>query len=511
MFLKALGDFVPASALSAAMKAAAVPLPPVASGQLPVSSGPRDEGLEELRGWLRRHRGSGLLLQDVISSPLLIGGHKFSLRLYALITSAEPLRVYLHEDGFALFASRPYNASDAADPRSFLTNAYQNRRSPSAVVGDGDGGGGAESAAGTGAPTTARMLEADRRVARELGLQLPPRSCRWTLAQLLKFVAARQVNGGGGDRSSAADNSSLVGSSAAAALRRALERVVLHTFVAARPRLADETAQSLTRLGLSGSHEYAATFELAAFDVMLDAHLKAWLLEVNTSPSLKVESAEGAAMPGGKLSADLGVDLAEGVGGEGNADAPDLPIKQRVVADMLALADATPEASTGPEAALRERMQANMGTLTDGTLTESCGRRWRLGGCRHCPRWADVGELWRAALERRRAGGFVPLMPSLDTEWTKLAGVTKLAGGTKSRDSEVHVDRPVRAEALAGRVAAAAQHRPRAHELLAAWLRAPGESAEDKWEAMLCSADESKSKTKSKSSRLSNIDFSGMD
>ena len=38
---------------------------------------------------------------------------------------------------------------------------------------------------------------------------------------------------------------------------------------------------------------------------------------------------------------------------------------------------------------------------------------------------------------------------------------------------------------------------------------------EDKWEAMLCSgssADESrKSKTKSTSSRLSNIDFSGMD
>jgi hypothetical protein len=93
--------------------------------------------------------------------------------------------------------------------------------------------------------------------------------------------------------------------------------------------------------------------------------------------------------------------------------------------------------------------------------------------------------------------------------------VTKLAGVTKSRDSEVHVDGPLRAEALNGRVAAAAQHRPRAHELLAAWLRAPGESAEDKWEAMLCSgssADESrKSKTKSTSSRLSNIDFSGMD
>ena len=38
---------------------------------------------------------SGAVVQRYIGAPWLVGGHKFTLRLYSLITSAEPLRVYL--------------------------------------------------------------------------------------------------------------------------------------------------------------------------------------------------------------------------------------------------------------------------------------------------------------------------------------------------------------------------------------------------------------------------------
>ena len=56
---------------------------------------------------------------------MLIGGCKFSVRLYALATSALPLRAYVHAEGFALFASHAYNESTAAaDPLAFLTNAH---------------------------------------------------------------------------------------------------------------------------------------------------------------------------------------------------------------------------------------------------------------------------------------------------------------------------------------------------------------------------------------------------
>ena len=51
-------------------------------------------------------------------------------------------------------------------------------------------------------------------------------------------------------------------------------------------------------LGLKSPHEWGATFELAAFDVLIDESYNPWLLEVNTSPSLKQEESEEGAEVG---------------------------------------------------------------------------------------------------------------------------------------------------------------------------------------------------------------------
>ena len=63
--------------------------------------------------------------QRYISNPLLIGGRKFHLRLYLVITNLQPLRVLLHKEGLVLFASSNYSS----DPETYgdltvhLTNA----------------------------------------------------------------------------------------------------------------------------------------------------------------------------------------------------------------------------------------------------------------------------------------------------------------------------------------------------------------------------------------------------
>ena len=141
----------------------------------------------------------------------------------------------------------------------------------------------------------------------------------------------------------------------------------------------------------------------------------------------------------------------------------DLPAKRRVVEDMLRLIDAIPESSTPPEGGLTALMLENTrGPPVQASLQASlqaaasagapiaasrgasagvaagagdrerraldaegggggCVRKWRLGGCVHCPRWEEVSAIWRSSAERRRSGGFVALCPSGDPEWTSLA------------------------------------------------------------------------------------------
>ncbi|MDQ7728821.1 PqqD family peptide modification chaperone [Halomonas sp. SpR8] len=62
------------------------------------------------------------LVQEYVANPHTIRGHKYVLRLYMLIASIDPLRVYLYDQGFAKLASAPWSPDDIDNPFSQLTN-----------------------------------------------------------------------------------------------------------------------------------------------------------------------------------------------------------------------------------------------------------------------------------------------------------------------------------------------------------------------------------------------------
>lgn len=74
------------------------------------------------------------MVQEYLANPHTIRGHKYVLRLYVLISSLAPLRVYLYRQGFAKLASEPWDPDDADNPYSQLTNPDINALNEQAEV-----------------------------------------------------------------------------------------------------------------------------------------------------------------------------------------------------------------------------------------------------------------------------------------------------------------------------------------------------------------------------------------
>jgi len=62
------------------------------------------------------------LAQRYINKPHLYEGHKYVFRFYLLITSVDPLRVYLYKDGFVKLASEPCAGNGVDNLYAHLTN-----------------------------------------------------------------------------------------------------------------------------------------------------------------------------------------------------------------------------------------------------------------------------------------------------------------------------------------------------------------------------------------------------
>jgi len=51
-------------------------------------------------------------MQEYIGKPLLVNGHKCNIRLYAVVTSCNPLKIFLYSNGIVQLALEKYAEPD---------------------------------------------------------------------------------------------------------------------------------------------------------------------------------------------------------------------------------------------------------------------------------------------------------------------------------------------------------------------------------------------------------------
>jgi tubulin polyglutamylase TTLL9 len=64
--------------------------------------------------------------QRYIESPLLVGGRKFDMRLYVLVTSYSPLKAWVHRGGFCRFTAAQYDKEGLSDLNNLFVHLTNN-------------------------------------------------------------------------------------------------------------------------------------------------------------------------------------------------------------------------------------------------------------------------------------------------------------------------------------------------------------------------------------------------
>lgn len=163
---------------------------------------------------------------EYIMRPHLLNGFKYDLRLYVFITSYEPLTIYLYREGLVRFATQPYSTKNTKTRFAHLTNFSVNKKAASfRAAEDGVDDAGASK----------WSLKGLQAAFKELGIDYEA-----------VFVRVKDL--------------------------------VVKAVLSVEPVIANNMQRA--------SRNRHLCFELYGFDVILDADLRPWLLEVNVLPSL---------------------------------------------------------------------------------------------------------------------------------------------------------------------------------------------------------------------------------
>ena len=176
------------------------------------------------------------MVSEYIASPLLFNGYKFDLRIYVAITSVNPLRLYIYEEGLTRFATCKYSDAAAGGSRKatkfmHLTNFSVNKKNINFVKTNG------EDEDGTGS--------------------------KWSLSALRNALRAQGIDD--------------------TVIWRKIEDICIKTVISAEPFMFQAFKANVPHRD--------NCFELLGFDILIDSLLEPWLIEVNLSCSLGCDSA----------------------------------------------------------------------------------------------------------------------------------------------------------------------------------------------------------------------------
>jgi tubulin polyglutamylase TTLL4 len=188
-------------------------------------------GIQLLNKKSKIKKNINYLACDYIANPHLINNRKYDLRIYVLVNSFDPLKIYMHNEGLVRFCTADYTTNTKKLKEKFihLTNWSVNKNSPNFIPNE-----------------DLQTMDASK----------------WTFTSLKKkFIE--------------------LGLKVDEIFSR-IEDIIIKTLISAEPYM-------LHSLNRSPEHRNNC-FELYGFDILLDSNLKPWLMEVNVCPSLNASS-----------------------------------------------------------------------------------------------------------------------------------------------------------------------------------------------------------------------------
>uniref|UniRef100_W8AFP2 Tubulin--tyrosine ligase-like protein 5 n=2 Tax=Ceratitis capitata TaxID=7213 RepID=W8AFP2_CERCA len=173
-----------------------------------------------------------VLVCKYVADPLCIDGHKCDLRVYVLVTSFDPLIIYVYEEGLVRLATVKYERATESlwNPCMHLCNYSINK------------------------------YHSDYIKSRDA--EIEDVGHKWTLSALLRHLKSQGCN--------------------TFKLMADIEDLIIKSIFACA-----QTIISACRMFVPNGNN---CFELYGFDILIDDSLKPWLLEVNLSPSMGVDS-----------------------------------------------------------------------------------------------------------------------------------------------------------------------------------------------------------------------------